>query len=141
MGPAADGFFGFSVALSSTTAVIGAPLAPVRLAGPTFTSGREPHGGYRRPARRRGNDFGWSVAISGTRVLIGAPRESLNLCGTSCEYIRIGHTWVERAEILNPGCAIGDDFGNAVALSGRTAIIGAPGADKGNGAVYLNAVP
>jgi hypothetical protein len=47
---------------------------------------------------------------------------------------------LERAEILNPGCAIGDDFGNAVALSGRTAIIGAPGADKGNGQVYVTTV-
>ena len=33
----------------------------------------------------------------------------------------------ERASVVNPGCTGDDDFGASVALSGTTAVIGAPG--------------
>ena len=39
------------------------------------------------------------------------------------------------------GAAIDTSFGQAVALSGRTAIIGAPGRDDGTGAAYKLTIP
>jgi len=43
--------------------------------------------------------------------------------------------------IADPRCVSGDRFGGAVAVWGHTAIIGAPGTDKGAGQVYFRTLP
>lgn len=70
--------------------------------------------------------FGFAVAISGGRALIGTPNTSTHRCGAVFEFVQWTR-WREREKVANPSCRSADLFGSAVALSGRTAVIGAPG--------------
>ena len=69
--------------------------------------------------------FGTSVAISGNTAIV----QSANPGGLYI-FVRNGSTWTEQAQFLVPG-------GGPVALSGDTAIIGAPGDDNSRGAAYV----
>jgi hypothetical protein len=126
----ADGF-GLSVAISGAIAVVSAPGVK-NGQGAAYLyqrSGTDWHriGRLTAPHPADFSGFGGSVAVSGARALIGDPLAELNICGTAYEFMRSSRTWRERARVVNPGCTSGDDFGAAVALSGTTAVIGAPG--------------
>ena len=88
-----------------------------------------------------GDYFGDGVAVSGTTVLVGLPRAGLSRCGTVYEYTRSGATWRERAQLAKPNCTTKDYFGFAVAVSGKTAMSGAPGKNNSAGEVYIQALP
>jgi hypothetical protein len=47
-----------------------------------------------------------------------------------------GATWTQQAELTAAGGAAGDSFGQSVAISGTTAVAGAPGSNSGTGAAY-----
>jgi hypothetical protein len=81
-----------------------------------------------------------SVSVSGARIVIGSPFGIRKRCGKTYEYFFNGQTWRQRAQVVNPSCSAEDLFGWAVALSGKTAVIGAPGKNKGMGAAYVLAV-
>lgn len=93
------------------------------------------------PAGFADDSFGYSVSIVRNRLIVGAPQTSAYRCGSSYEYTRSAGTWRRRAKLVNPGCSKGDLFGWSVALSGRTAVIGAPGERHGTGAAYQQVVP
>jgi hypothetical protein len=142
------GGFGSAVTISGSTAVIGADGAPAysdrgvayvfTRSGATWTR----QATLRDPRGASGDEFGWAVAMSGARVLVGAPFKAASRhCGTEYEFTRSGRAWHERSEVINPGCANGDDFGWATAISGRTVMIGAPGVHKNAGAAYQQVVP
>ncbi len=78
-----------------------------------------------------GDVFGWSVAISGDNAVIGAPYEGGlgDYSGAAYIFRRRGGNWVEVAELTAIDGAGGDFFGARVAISGNTAVIGAPGGD------------
>jgi hypothetical protein len=88
--------------------------------------------------------FGYSVAVSGNTAVIGAPyktdfTDSHEAQGAAFVFVRDGGVWAMRQQLTYSG-ATGDLFGGSVALSGDTAVIGAPG--KSNlhvqqGAVYV----
>jgi hypothetical protein len=124
--------FGMAVSLSGATAVIGAN-GTKNGQGAAYIYRRSGTAWHRiaRLAAPHPTDysgFGGSVAVAGVRALIGDPLALLTLCGTAFEFTRSAKgTWHERARLVNPGCAGGDDFGSAVAVSGTTALIGAPG--------------
>lgn len=88
-----------------------------------------------------GANFGSSAVMSGDTVLVGAPDGTARHCGTAYEFTHSGKTWSERARLADPGCSKNDQFGWSVALSGTTALIGAPGKDKSAGAVYWRTLP
>jgi hypothetical protein len=81
------------------------------------------------------------VAVSGSRALIGDPRPNSHQCGAAYEYTRAEGRWRKRAKIVNPGCAPNDQFGSALALSGRTGLFGAYGFHNYTGAAYVQDVP
>jgi FG-GAP repeat len=124
--------FGGSVSLSGATAVIGAG-GTRNGQGAAYLYQRSGTAWHRiarlgAPHPTNFSGFGDSVAVSGIRALIGDPLALLTLCGTAFEFTRPAKgTWHERARLVNPGCASGDDFGASVALSATTAVIGAPG--------------
>jgi hypothetical protein len=138
--------FGASLAISGSTVVIGADGASRGVAYAFTRSGTawsrqatltDPHGAD-------GDLFGYAVALSGARIVVGAPFTNFPApehCGTAYEYTRSGETWRERAELANPGCSDGDDFGRSLAILGTTALIGAPGVHNGAGAVYQEVLP
>ena len=134
--PAARGAdsFGGAVAISGATAVIGASGVQ-NSQGAAYVYQRSGTAWHRiakltSPHPLDYSIFGSAVAVSGARALVGEPLTALNVCGTAYEFMRSGRAWRERARVVNPdpGCATGhpDSFGTSVALSGRTAVIGAP---------------
>jgi hypothetical protein len=82
-----------------------------------------------------------SVAIDGDTALVGAPNDS-NANGSSAGgvyvFVRNAGVWTFQTKLLaNPGLS-SDFFGTAVALSGDTAVVGAPGSYVGgSGHVYM----
>ena len=135
--------YGFSIGLSPSALVIGAPgfNATAGIAyfygfsGGTWTlqselTGSDPAGG---------NVFGTAVAVAGTTAVIGAPGannpQHINgHPGTAYVFIQAGGTWSQQAEIEGTGLHKGQVYGDSVALSstGNTAAISAPG-----GTVYV----
>lgn len=137
--------FGRSVAVSGRTVIVGAPSTS-SYSGVAYVFARSGTTWRRQSTLRAPHAFsmdlfGESVAVSGTRVLVGASRRGLTRCGSAYEFERSGSNWPARARVVNPGCSPGDLFGWSVGLSGRSAIIGAPQANHGAGAAYVQTVP
>lgn len=131
--PGGAGNFGHAVAISGTTAMVGAP-------GTSGGRGTvyvyvEPKGGpwpaaptatLLDPANTIGDGFGISVALSGGYAIVGAEGTG-TLAGAAYIYRRTGSVWstTPAATLSYPSPVSGDQFGISVALSGATAIVGA----------------
>lgn len=145
----AENQFGLSLAVSGHTALIGAPTANGGFGVGTgavyvFVKGQD---GWTEQARLvptdpgQGDLFGASVAIQGDTAVIGAQNKGQGFGGVGAAYVfvRSGATWTQQTE-LAPTCvlcgATGDFFGWAVAISGHTILVSAPGMLGGQGAVF-----
>ena len=142
---AAGDRFGFSVAISGATAIVGADLDEDN----GFTSGSA----YlfdtttgRQIAKLLPNDgaeddrFGFSVAISGATAIVGAVLDDDNGDWSGSAYLFDITTGRQIAKLLPNDGVAGDFFGNSVAISGATAIVGASGDDDNgslSGSAYL----
>jgi hypothetical protein len=136
--------FGASIAAVGTTAIIGAPgdvPGPFTLSAGTAYVYSLAKGAWTRkqtlPVPGTGDFFGYSAAMAGSRMLIGMPWYGSDTCGAVFEYEPSGGTWKERDRLVPPGCTGGDQFGDTLALSGATAIIGAPYEGVQVGAFYI----
>jgi hypothetical protein len=83
--------------------------------------------------------FGQSVAVSGDTIVIGAPSEDSAAtevngeqadegafgAGAAYVFIRAGTRWSQQAYLKASNAGEGDNFGNAVAVSGDTIVVGA----------------
>jgi hypothetical protein len=90
-----------------------------------------------------GDVFGASVAVAGVSSIIGARDDDDNgtRSGSSYVYRFDGNEWVEELKLLASDGSEGDNFGASVAISGDTAVSGAPGTNVvgfDSGAVYLH---
>ncbi|MGH8428440.1 MAG: FG-GAP repeat protein, partial [Gammaproteobacteria bacterium] len=132
----AGDFFGQSVALSGTTALIGAYAETIngnaaQGAAYVFTYSGGSWSQVQKLVASDGTfgaDFGYSVALSGSTALIGAGGATVNNnFGQGAVYVfgESGSSWSQTQELTASDGAAGDDFGYAVALSGTTALIGA----------------
>jgi hypothetical protein len=140
---AVDDQFGESVAVSGGTAVIGAP------AGSAYVFVRAADGAWSQQAKLTAANgaaddwFGSSVAVDGGTAVIGAYGEDDkgDYSGSAYVFIRAADgTWSQKAKLIAEDGAAGDYFGQSVAVSGGTAVIGAEGDnDKGNnsGSAYV----
>jgi hypothetical protein len=84
--------------------------------------------------------FGGSVDIDGDTLIVGAPWDNIGLydrSGSAYVYKRQGTIWSEQAKFPPPENGIDTHFGEAVAISGGTMIISAPGNNAGLGAAYI----
>lgn len=123
--------FGLSVALNGNTALIGAPFADNggTDAGAAYVFVQNGTG-WTQQARLVAIDaaaddvFGTVVALDGNTALIGAPFKG-QAAGAVYVFQRSGTTWSQQAKLTAADLADGQ-FGSAVALSGDTALIGAP---------------
>jgi uncharacterized repeat protein (TIGR01451 family) len=145
VGLAPNAELGQSVALSSTTLVLGAPH-PYRASGSpgaawVFDLGSRtllpltPPGGLEPEAA-----FGYAVAVAGKHILVGAPLA--DGAGTDAGAVysfrrRDDGTWEPAAPHPLLAGGRGDQLGVAIALEGRTAVIGARYAENTRGAAYL----
>ncbi|MCB9679763.1 MAG: hypothetical protein H6737_31950 [Alphaproteobacteria bacterium] len=129
--------FGYAVAVSGTTAVVGDPgysANPNTDMGAahvyTYNSGT---GMWDKQADLLGglaqsDRFGTSVGINGSTIVVGAPGAQ-----TVTVYTGSGATWTQQA-LLAPPSAL-DAFGTSVALSGDRLAVGAPNATSAQGRV------
>jgi FG-GAP repeat len=129
------GFFGYSVAISGTTGVVGAPAENASgdyEAGHAYTYTFNTTMGKRistltSPNPQIDGYFGWSVAVSGTTVVIGAYGETASgLSGAGHAYIFNAMTGKLLSTLTSPNAQTGRNFGYSVAVSGTTVVVGAP---------------
>jgi hypothetical protein len=100
---------------------------------------------YLKASNTGANDvFGLSVAISGDTVVVGAPSEASNATGVNGNqgdnsasgagaayvFVRTGGVWVQQAYLKASNTGTGDYFGNSVAVTGETVVVGAPYEDS-----------
>ena len=133
--------FGHSVAVSGTTALVGAPRADStgavfvyeRAGGEWIETGKLVGAGT-----LGGDRFGHSVDLDGDRAIVGAPRSdaSGSWSGAAFVFDRSGGVWTESATLLGSGGSTGDELGSAVAVSGDVAVVGAP-SDGTTGTAYV----
>ena len=141
---ASDNHFGYSVALSGQTAVVGAPYKS-SFRGVAYVFVRSARAWSQQAeltaADNFSNDFlGSSVAISGSTAVVGAPRRNAYI-GAAYVFVRSDTAWSQEAELTPADGAGSDQFGSSVAISGSTAAGGAPGKSSITGATYVFVVP
>ena len=140
--------FGFSVAVSGDTAIVGARyeegcVCSLGQAGAAYVFRRDEGGAdnWGEVKKLTGSDtgafdrFGWSVAVSGDTILVGARDQS-----TSYVFQRNqGGTdnWGETKKLLASDGGILDFFGTSVGLSGDAAVVGARNEGSATGAAYV----
>ena len=132
--------FGYSVAVSGTTTLIGAPYrTSSRGAAYVFVRTGTSWGQQAELTANdaaTGDNFGSSVALSGTTALIGALYKKTST-GAAYVFVHTGTSWSQQAELTASDSATNDFVGWSVAVSGTTALIGAPDKDTSRGAAYV----
>jgi hypothetical protein len=132
-----------TLALSVTMATLSAPV----LASPG-RPGAVPRGAVTRidtqQAEVRGDagavGFGQTLAISGTTLVVGAPDDaSGGRAGVGLVYVftRTSAGWHQSGELQGTDTFANDGFGQSVAISGPTVVVGATGYGSRGGHVYV----
>jgi hypothetical protein len=147
---AAEHAFGSAVALSGDVALVGAPLDDHAGAGAGAAYVFRFDGALWQqearllaPAAEGDQEFGRAVAIEGDVALVGAPRVDgpvSNDLGAAFVYRFDGGVWVFEAMLQALDSFQADELGQAVALRGDRALVGAPLEDDlgfNAGAAYL----
>jgi len=147
---AANNFFGKRVAVDGDTIVIGAEDGSfsdsvgsayvfVRNAG-VWTEQQK----LTASDAAQGDLFGSSVAVDGDTAIIGAAQDDDKGRNSGSAYVftRNAGVWTEQQKLIASNGFDFDDFGNAVAMDGDTAVIGARWGDNGGewsdvGAAYV----
>ncbi len=137
--------FGFSVAAAGQNALIGATLDDTcgDNAGAVYLfdlQTGEILQTFLSPTPAENDEFGLAVASLGGNVLIGAPGDDTGATDAGAAYLFDAATGNLRQTFQKAAPAEGDRFGSAVAISGSSALIGAPNDDTGaddGGAAYL----
>src|SRR5581483_1424621 len=126
--------------MSQTRCVPSTPPAPFIDAGLPLSMGH-----YLKAKNTDALDFfGSSVAMSGPFLAVGAPGEdsagtgdtadrldnSASGAGAAYVYLRAGSAWTTTAYVKPSNADPDDQFGAAVAISGVTLVVGAPGEDS-----------
>ena len=140
---AADDAFGWSVAVSGDTALVGAPNVTVDThvyQGSAYVFVRSA-ASWTLQQKLTASDgdaydgFGWSVALDGDTALVGAWEAAVNYPygeqGSAWVFVRSGTSWSQQQRLVGDLSPNGRhaNFGYSVALSGDTALVGARGDD------------
>ncbi len=149
--PGDGDWFGISVALHGTTAIVG---AYAKVVGANNQQGAvyvfEKSGGvWTQQTKLLTSDgaqwdgLGGSLAFDGTTLLAGAAGKSVStsLQGAAYVFTRSGATWAQGARLVASDPVSNDQFGTSLAFDGTTALIAAPEKNFGGGlhqgAVYV----
>ena len=137
---AAGDFFSNAVAVSGSTAVVGAELSNSETgaayvfvrSGTAWSQQAEFQGRRRRHDRLLGD----AVAVSGSTAVVGA-EDTNSLTGAAYVFVRSGTAWSQQAELTASDGVAGDTFGGSTAVSGSTAVVSAPTKNGRTGAAYV----
>jgi hypothetical protein len=136
--------FGNSVAVSGNTVVVGA-YGINSYAGAAYIYVSSSSGWPTKPTATLADrpvtpdeGFGYSVAVSGNTVVVGAPVTNSHT-GAAFIYVRSTSVWPTNptATLADPPATTNDNFGNSVAASEDTAVVGAYGTNSSEGAAYI----
>jgi hypothetical protein len=144
--------FGWSVALSGDTALVGASDDDDdgNVSGSAYVFVRSGTT-WSQQAKLRASDaaaldrFGFSVAVSGDTALVGVSLvDDSGFSGSAYAFVRNGTTWSQQAKLTPSDPTVFDRFGLSVAVSGHTALVGAhennaPAFESGS--AYVFALP
>ena len=131
-----DECLGWSVGVSGSTVLAGAPFAEID--GKQFGAvyAYAPTAGVWGQTQEitasdagLGDFFGNAIATDGANVVIGADSATIGANttqGAAYVFKNSGGTWVEQAKLIADDGAAFDNFGRAVAISGSTILVGAP---------------
>jgi hypothetical protein len=128
--PAADDFFGYSVAISGSTVIVGAigDDTGATNIGSAYVfdaaTGALLHT-LANPTPAANDFFGWSVAVSGTMVVVGARGDDSVVTDVGAAYVFDAATGALLHTLANPTPGAYDWFGFDVAVSGNTLVVGA----------------
>ncbi|MDQ3652920.1 MAG: FG-GAP repeat protein [Acidobacteriota bacterium] len=168
----AEDKFGWSVAITGGTAVVGAyddHTAAGDGAGSAYVFVRT-NEVWSQQAKLTASDataedrFGWSVAITGDTIVVGAPSDTLIIvlsptttpvpflkivqkAGSAYVFGRSNGQWSQQVKLTASDAAKNDWFGYSVAISGDNILVGAPSpfAHTSAGSAYvkrlINAIP
>jgi len=146
--------FGQSVAISGDTAVVGSPWDD-EYSGSVYIFARNQSGTdlwgevvkLTASDAAAGDLFGDSVAISGDTVVIGAPDDDDDGSDSGSAYIFVRNTggadnWGQVAKLTASDAAADDNFGDSVAISSDTVVVGArrnddDGSDSGSAYIFV----
>jgi len=139
---AAGDEFGWSVAISGDTAVVGAPYDDIGAnadqgSAYVFVRSGVTWGQQQKLSAADGaadDFFGCSVAIAGDSAVVGACGDDVGANanqGSAYVFVRSGVTWGQQAKLTAADGAANDTFGCSVAIAGETAVVGAPNDDVG----------
>jgi hypothetical protein len=129
--------FGYSVAVSRTTAVIGAP-GTNRSAGAAYIYVKggagwptSPTATLQDPAATAHDSFGNSIAVWDDTVIVGAP-VTRRYVGAAYIFVLGAGGWptTPTVTLQDPAATAGDRFGCSVAVSVNTAVVGAIGSKE-----------
>lgn len=142
--PQVNDNFGAVVAISGSTIVVGTPS--------DNTGGADSGQAYiydlagtlvatiLNPSPATSDAFGGAVAIDGSTIVIGAPGDDTDAVDSGAVYLFNATGGAPISTLVNPAPGASVFFGQGVALSGNTIIVGAPGDDTGadnSGQAYL----
>jgi hypothetical protein len=145
--------FGFSVAISGDTIVVGAwgQGGGILAFGAAYVFNRKTSA-WRQEFCLKASDpgpsdkFGNSVAISGDTIVVGAPGEDrhdpqstiiqVSESGAAYVFVRSGTTWSQKACLKTSDPRVRDNFGHSVAISGDTMVVSVNNAFQA-GAAYV----
>lgn len=127
-------YFGYAVAVSGDTAVVGAYFgdSATSTAGSAYVYTKT-GSLWSLQATLTASDaaaydyFGHSVAISGDTIVVGADYDDDRgpTSGSAYVFTRSGSTWTQQAKLTASDGAMYDYFGRSVAISGDTIVVGA----------------
>jgi len=133
------GWFGYSVALSGTTLVVGAPFETNsgKAGGGTAYVFNAKTGAListlSSPHPQVYGEFGWCVAISGTTVVVGAPGERASgNASAGHAYLFNAKTGARTSSLNSPNPVTDGGFGTSVAIAGKIVVVGAGGETAAN---------
>jgi FG-GAP repeat protein len=138
---AATDRFGYSVAISGDTIVVGAREddSPNTDAGSAYVFVRTGSVWSQQqklvaPDQAPFDNFGVSVAIVGDTIIVGANLSNSPVSNTGAAYVfvRTGSTWTQQQKLIASDSATEGGFGISTAISGDTAVVGAA-----RGGVYV----
>lgn len=126
-----NGYFGSSVAVNGSTAIVGAPGETANgksLAGHAYEFSFGLASTFTSPNAQASGSFGWSVAVNGAAMVVGAFGETASSKSTA------GHVYEFNTNngalirtFTSPNVVAGGSFGYSVAMSGSVVAVGAPG--------------
>jgi uncharacterized delta-60 repeat protein len=132
-------WFGYSVAISGDTAVVGAAGDDAQK-GSVYVFVRNGTA-WTQQQKLTASDgsadeaFGKSVAITGDTVIVGAFADDGK--GAAYVFTRSGTVWSEQQKLTASNGATGDRFGWSVAVNGDTAVVGSTIHSSARGSAYV----